>query len=89
MLFFTKHPHKFGSCAGKRMSQALMCFVHPMCTSACFGMELTGLARVATTLLQVEQARDNFNDHEAVRLKKLARLTGIKDDAKDSKPKAK
>ena len=84
MLFFTKHPHKFGSCAGKRM-----CFVHPMCTSACFGMELTGLARVATTLLQVEQARDDFNDHEAARLKKLARLAGIKDDANDSKPKAK
>ena len=49
----------------------------------------TTLAHVATTLLQVEQARDNYNDREATRLKKLARLAGIKDSADDSKPKPK
>ena len=49
----------------------------------------TTLAPDATTLLQVEEARDNFNDREATRLKKLARLTGVKDGADDGKPKAK
>ncbi len=46
-------------------------------------------AHVATILLQVEEARDNFNDREATRLKKLARLTGVKDSADDSKSEAK
>ena len=49
----------------------------------------TTSAHVATTVLQVEQARDDFNDREATRLKKLARLTGVKDGADDSKPEAK
>eukprot|EP00891_Asterochloris_glomerata_P006753 jgi/Astpho2/6753/Aster-06768 len=39
--------------------------------------------------MQVEEARDNFNDREATRLKKLARLTGVKDSADDSKSEAK
>lgn len=64
------------------ISQKLM---SPMCAFACFG----STPLVATILLQVEEARDNFNDREATRLKKLARLTGVKDSADDSKSEAK